>query len=162
MKVGNLAVFDFDWSLIEQDSDQWTIANLSQDVLEKYMGKRKEVQWTDLVDQAICELQDNGITLKQFEQVLGKIPFTPVMIATLRVLKEHGTRILILSDANTFYIETILKAYGVHDLIDDVITNPAYFDGKNRLRVNRRILASSPPHQCPRTCAVNICKDLIG
>ncbi|SAM06140.1 hypothetical protein [Absidia glauca] len=153
----NLAVFDFDWSLIEQDSDCWTIAKLSEDVLNKYITQTGS-QWTDVVDKALCELQDNGFTLDQFKQALETIPFTTFMIDALKMLKEHGTTVLILSDANSFYIDTILKAYGVRDLVDDVITNPAYFDEKNRLRVNRRILASSPPHQCQFRCAVNLCK----
>ncbi|KAI8338951.1 phosphatase phospho-type [Chlamydoabsidia padenii] len=153
----NLAVFDFDWSLIEQDSDCWTIANLSEEVLNKYINQTGS-QWTDVVDQAVCELQDKGFTLDQFKQVLQTIPFTTAMMDALKLLKEHGTKVLILSDANSFYIDTILKAHGVYDLVDDVITNPAYFDEKNRLRVNRRILASSTPHQCPYSCAVNMCK----
>ncbi|CAO3587082.1 unnamed protein product [Absidia cylindrospora] len=153
----NLAVFDFDWSLIEQDSDFWTISNLSASQWATFQTQ-KETQWTDLVDQTLCELQDNGVTLEQVDQVLQKIPFTPAMITTLKQLNEHGTRVLILSDANTYFIETILKAYGVRDLVHDIITNPAYYDDIQRLRIHRRILATAPPHQCPHVCAINICK----
>ncbi|KAI8088884.1 phosphatase phospho-type [Halteromyces radiatus] len=153
----NIAFFDFDWSLIEQDSDFWTISKLSEAQWNQ-CETLKSMQWTDLMDRSICELQDNGVTLDQFENVLQKIPFTPAMIATLKLLKEHDTQVVILSDANTFYIETILKAYGVRDLVHDIITNPAYFDDKNRLRIRRRILATAPPHNCPNVCALNICK----
>ncbi|KAI8338883.1 phosphatase phospho-type [Chlamydoabsidia padenii] len=153
----NLAVFDFDWSLIEEDSDHWTISKLSSSQWERCQS-RKGMQWTDLVDSALYELQQDGTTLDQVDQVLQKIPFTPAMITTLKLLKDHGTRVLILSDANTYFIETILKAYGVRDLVDDIITNPAYFDDQHQLRVQRRIKANDPPHQCPHVCAVNICK----
>ncbi|SAL96571.1 hypothetical protein [Absidia glauca] len=159
----NLAVFDFDWSLIEEDSDFWTISNLSSSQWQLCQA-RKGMQWTDLIDQALHELQEAGTTVEQVDQVLQKIPFTPAMLATLKLLKEHDTRVLILSDANTYFIETILTvithacAYGVRDLVDDIITNPAYYDEHNHLRIHRRIKANAPPHNCPHVCAVNICK----
>ncbi|CAO3653068.1 unnamed protein product [Cunninghamella blakesleeana] len=127
---GNLAVFDFDWSLIEQDSDYWTLHSFAPTKWLEYESNSVDIQWTDFIDQVLCQLQDQGIELEQFEQKLQKIPFTPAMIATLKLLKEHGTKVVIMSDANTFFIDTILKAYGVTHLVDDIITNPAYYDEK--------------------------------
>ncbi|KAI8390828.1 phosphatase phospho-type [Radiomyces spectabilis] len=157
MSHQNLAVFDFDWSLIEEDSDYWTIQNLSPVQWEK-VKTLAGMQWTDLMDLSVKEIQDQGVTKDQFMAVLEKIPFTTAMLNTLKVLHSHHTRVLILSDANTFYIDTILRAYGVRDLVSDIITNPAYTDEKHRFRIQRHIPASDPPHQCPNSCAVNICK----
>ncbi|KAF7727910.1 hypothetical protein EC973_006909 [Apophysomyces ossiformis] len=153
----NLAVFDFDWSLIEEDSDQWTIRQLSQEQWEECLTLQ-DMQFTDRMDMAIRQLQDRGFTKAEFETVLSKIPFTPAMINTLKTLREHETRIIIVSDANIFYIETILQAYGVRDLISDIITNPVYTDGQGRWRIQRLVPATAPQHNCPNQCAVNICK----
>ncbi|CAO3650583.1 unnamed protein product [Cunninghamella echinulata] len=154
----NLAVFDFDWSLIEQDSDYWTLKQFATTQWQEYESSNREIQWTDFIDQVLCQLQDQGVEIERLEQRLQKIPFTPAMIATLKSLNEHGTKVVIMSDANTFFIDTILKAYGVSHLVHDIITNPAYYDEKNRIRVNRRVLKTDPQHQCPNVCAVNICK----
>ncbi|KAG0174789.1 hypothetical protein DFQ28_004475 [Apophysomyces sp. BC1034] len=154
---GNLAVFDFDWSLIEEDSDQWTIRQLSQEQWDQCVSL-KDMQFTDRMDMAIRQLQDRGTTKAEFERVLEKIPFTPAMISTLQMLRAHQTRVVIVSDANTFYIDTILQAYDVRDLVDDIITNPVYTDEQGRWRIQRRIPATAPQHSCANHCAVNICK----
>lgn len=105
----------------------------------------------------------------------------------LKALKAKNARVLVLSDANTYFIDIILKVHfqsiclcvivrvqieltdicvvqehGVHDLVNDIITNPAYIDDQGRLRVKRRILATDPQHNCPNPCGVNICKGKSG
>lgn len=37
----------------------------------------------------------------------------PEVIAALRLMKAQGAELCIISDANTFYIDTILKASGL-------------------------------------------------
>lgn len=99
----------------------------------------------------------------------------------LKALKAKNARVLVLSDANTHFIDIILKVrfmcwcviivrvqielttcvvqeHGVRDLVSDIITNPAYIDDQGRLRIKRRILATDPQHNCPNPCGVNICK----
>lgn len=80
------------------------------------------------------------------------------MIETLRVMKNGNTDIIILSDANSIFIETILNAYGVHHLVSAIITNPAAWDENGRLRVQRLIKATDEPHNCLNDCSVNMCK----
>ena len=47
--VRQLVVFDFDWSLIDQDTDRYVFEVLAPD-LRRYMKSVKDdVQWTDLV-----------------------------------------------------------------------------------------------------------------
>ena len=80
------------------------------------------------------------------------------MIETLRVMKNGNTDIIILSDANSIFIETILNAYGVHHLVSAIITNPAAWDENGRLRVQRLIKHTDEPHNCLNDCSVNMCK----
>lgn len=56
----------------------------------------------------------------------------------------------------------VVQEHGVRDLVNDIITNPAYIDDQGRLRVKRRILATDPQHNCPNPCGVNICKGKSG
>jgi pyridoxal phosphate phosphatase PHOSPHO2 len=94
---------------------------------------------------------------------------------TLRGLKERNIPVIIMSDANTLYIEAILKVFlklginklntkdiikvnGVRDCVSDIITNPNYYDDKGRVRIHRRVLATDLQHECIHPCNVNICK----
>ncbi|KAG0891371.1 hypothetical protein G6F34_011742 [Rhizopus arrhizus] len=145
-------------SLIEQDSDYWTIYNLSPELWLEVKRNENSMQWTDLMDYALCKLQDDGIAINDIAQNLKTIPFSQEMRNVLMDLKSKEIPVILLSDANTFYIETILTAYDVRDCVTQIITNPAYIDEKGRLRVQRYILASDPQHNCTNPCSVNICK----
>jgi pyridoxal phosphate phosphatase PHOSPHO2 len=44
-----LIVFDFDWSLADQDSDRWVLEVLAPDLRRQMKDNADGVQWTDLV-----------------------------------------------------------------------------------------------------------------
>ncbi|RCH84952.1 hypothetical protein CU098_009761, partial [Rhizopus stolonifer] len=75
MTIKGIAVFDFDWSLIEQDSDYWTIHSLSPEIWQEVREKQASYQWTDLMDFALCRLQEAGFTKGDIVNVLKTIPF---------------------------------------------------------------------------------------
>ncbi|KAI9361469.1 phosphatase phospho-type [Pilaira anomala] len=154
----SIAVFDFDWSLIEEDSDYWTIYGLSPKVWQEVREKRLDWQWTDLMDYALCKIQEEGFTKQDIANHLKTIPFSIEMRNVLLDLKQRNVPVILMSDANTFYIETILQAYGVRDCITEIITNPSYIDAQDRLRVRRHILTTDKQHQCQNPCSLNICK----
>lgn len=82
-------------------------------------------------DQSLCELQDQGYTLDKIEKVLRNvqlvcntfvgmetwIPNTPMnnqvpsAMDLLKALKAKNARVLVLSDANTHFIDIILKVH---------------------------------------------------
>ncbi|KAI8373291.1 phosphatase phospho-type [Blakeslea trispora] len=153
-----IAVFDFDWSLIEQDSDFWAIHTLSPEIWQEVREKRDAYQWTDLMDHAICRLQETGFSKADIANALKTIPFSKEMQNVLLDLKSKHIPVILLSDANNFYIETILEAYGVRDCVTEIITNFAYEDEQGRLRIRRYIQSSDLQHNCKNPCSVNICK----
>ncbi len=76
----------------------------------------------------------------------------------LHHLKSSNADIVIISDANTLFIETILRKNGCLEYVDRIITNPGWFDEDERLHIQRRIGLDDVPHGCERPCAPNLCK----
>ncbi|CAG8753816.1 22228_t:CDS:2, partial [Cetraspora pellucida] len=142
-------------SLIDQNSDTWIIEQLSPTIAEQIDELKNKYQWTDLMNYLVGEIYKQGITKQQFNQAFAAIPFKPEMIEALRMIKNANGDIIILSDANTVYIEEILKAYKVNDLISNVISNPATWDEDGRLHIRR---LNNIPHGCENPCSENICK----
>ncbi|CAG8474102.1 13877_t:CDS:2, partial [Dentiscutata heterogama] len=142
-------------SLIDQNSDVWIIEQLSPTIAEQINELRGKYQWTDLMDYLIGEMYKQGITKQQIEQAFAAIPFKPEMIEALKMIKNANGDIIILSDANTVYIEEILKAYKVNGLISSIISNPAAWDEDGRLHIRR---LNNIPHGCENPCSENICK----
>jgi pyridoxal phosphate phosphatase PHOSPHO2 len=67
------------------------------------------------------------------------------------------TTFLCVSNSNEVYISTILAKHGLSDLFDQVITNPAKWDG-DRLHIGRRVPADAEQHGCTVGCMPNMCK----
>ncbi|KAI1317907.1 hypothetical protein EDD11_007569 [Mortierella claussenii] len=152
-----LACFDFDWSLIETDSDRFVMENLSL-VLRQRLND-SPMQWTDLLNACLKEFHDQGGSHQQVIEALSKAPMDVHMIEACQLLYNSGWTLVILSDSNVVYIEEILKHYGIRHLFSTIITNPAFFDDQGRLHIHRLIPADAPPHGCTTgTCSVNICK----
>jgi pyridoxal phosphate phosphatase PHOSPHO2 len=77
------------------------------------------------------------------------------MIDCFEIAKNGGAEIIIISDANTFYISSITKAKGIDHFISNTITNPGLIDSVGRLSIARH---STESHNCPNKCALNLCK----
>ncbi|KAF9130731.1 putative phosphatase phospho1 [Mortierella sp. 14UC] len=153
-----LFVFDFDWTLIEADSDLWVAENLALDLAEQQKEFFGKILWTELQDLLLQRLFERGITQQDLERTLREIPLAPEIIAALRLMKSQGAELCIISDANTFYIEYILKAHGLDGVFSKIITNPAHFDAQGRLHVARFHGLDKEPHNCPLPCQPNLCK----
>ncbi|KAK3846336.1 MAG: putative phosphatase-domain-containing protein [Linnemannia gamsii] len=155
-----LFVFDFDWTLIDADSDYFVFEHLNAELSKIQLNSIGKVQWTDLQQRLLGELFDRGISREDIERTLSNISFAPERIEALKLMKEHDSDLYILSDANTVYIETILKAYKIDHLFTGILTNPASFNPQGRLNVARYHNLDKPPHQCPLPCEPNLCKGL--
>ncbi|KAF8364726.1 hypothetical protein HHK36_033296 [Tetracentron sinense] len=134
--AGIVVVFDFDETIIECDSD-------------------------DLV------VQELGAT-QLFNQLLPTLPFHILMDRMMGRFTHRGKQLRILqrcdlriiSDANTFFIETVLKHYGLMDYFSEINTNPSLIDEEGKLRILPYHDSTSTPHGCS-LCPSNMCKGLV-
>ncbi|KAI0694320.1 phosphatase phospho-type [Cytidiella melzeri] len=156
-----LIVFDFDWSLADQDSDRWIFEVLAPDLRRKMKNLKEEFQWTDLVAQTLRELHARGGTREDIEGALKIMPFHPAMKRAVQAAKAKAnpkSTFLCLSNANSVFINTILKEKGLETLFDQIVTNPAEWESSGLLRVRRRVDPSGPQHECLVGCSPNMCK----
>jgi len=65
----------------------------------------------------------------------------------------------VVSDANTFFIETVLAHHGVLGCFSEIVTNPASVDADGRLRISTFHDSTAAPHGCS-LCPDNMCKVL--
>ncbi|KAI9442499.1 phosphatase phospho-type [Lactarius indigo] len=170
-----LIVFDFDWSLADQDSDRWIFEVLAPDIRRELKNIKDDFEWTDLVlahSQAYVELHEQGHTREDIEGALRIIPFAssparrfslphPAMIRGVKTIKAAAkpqTTFLCLSSANSVFISTILESKGLQDLFTEIVTNPAEWDPSGLLKLRRHVDVNGPQHNCPVGCDANICK----
>lgn len=65
----------------------------------------------------------------------------------------------IVSDANVFFIETILKHHGIWELFSEINTNSSFVDEEGRLRIFPHHDFTKSSHACSTNiCPPNMCK----
>ncbi|KAH9083854.1 phosphatase phospho-type [Lactarius deliciosus] len=120
-----LIVFDFDWSLADQDTDRWVFEVLAPDIRRSLKDIKDDFEWTDL---------------------------HPAMVRGVKTIKaatKPQTTFLCLSSANSVFISTILESKGLQDLFTEIVTNPAEWDPSGLLKLRRHIDPDGPQHNCP-------------
>ncbi|KAF8623090.1 hypothetical protein AX15_006501 [Amanita polypyramis BW_CC] len=154
-----LVVFDFDWSMADQDTDRWIFEVLAPDLRRKMEDLKHRVQWTDLVAECLVNAHERNIPREHIENALRIMPFHPAMVRAVKNLKAAGnTTFLCLSNSNSVFISTILQDKKLTDVFHEIITNPADWDESGLLKVCRRVDPKGPKHSCKVGCSPNMCK----
>ena len=111
--------------------------------------------WTDAIVSGIETLHADGITVEQISKSLSSIPFNPKTATLIKYLSSKGVTLMIASDANTFYIDEILRNFEIRQYFTRIYSNKGIIkDGK--LIISRYVPADAC-HGCDQ-CPPNLCK----
>ncbi|KAK6125094.1 hypothetical protein DH2020_041158 [Rehmannia glutinosa] len=153
-----VVVFDFDKTIIELDSDNWVVDELgATDLFNELLPT---MPWNLLMDRMMKELHAQGKTIEEIKEVLKRAPIHPRIVPAIKKAHALGCDLRILSDANMFFIETIIDHLGIKNCFSEINTNPSYVDNEGRLRISPYVDFQSSPHGCNR-CPPNMCKGMI-
>lgn len=156
MKV--LLVFDFDNTIIDDNSDTWIIQCAPDKKLPiELQDSYQKGLWTEFMGRVFKYLRDEGVKEEELKRAVTSLPFTSGMIELLSFLRMNKDRFdcIIISDSNSIFIDWVLEAAAFHDVFDTVFTNPASFDSTGRLTVR-----NCHTHACTR-CPKNLCKNTV-
>ncbi|CAJ1363818.1 unnamed protein product [Effrenium voratum] len=152
---GTLLIWDYDWSLINANSDTYVVEVLRPELMARFSSRT--TGWTELMDSQVKELFARGVTRSELEAVVAQVPVLPGCLQAVAVANAAQARQVVLSDANTIFIEAFLKKEGLRRCFSDIISNKAEFDGEGRLHIK-------PFHAEPPGCALcpsNLCKGQV-
>jgi pyridoxal phosphate phosphatase PHOSPHO2 len=158
-------VFDYDYSLINVNSDTWVFQQLSPAVhahMVKQSAARKG-EWTRIVDEALVLAQDeHGVSKEALLHALSEVPVLEGMMGALREAHSAGAEVHIVSDASRAFIETFLRRHDLLGSVSSIHTNSSWMDAQGHLRVSAYHSATERggPHGCP-LCPVNLCKGAV-
>jgi pyridoxal phosphate phosphatase PHOSPHO2 len=167
-RVQRLVVFDYDWSLIDCNSDEAVLDLHPPLHQEMHRLRREGMQWTQLVDRMLTMLADMGVTRSEILSHVAAVPVQEGMLEAVRLAHSlPNTRLAVVSDANHAFISAMLQKHCLEAVFSDVFTNEARWEAHavpgtttrgERLRVSA--YHKGPPHDCP-LCPVNMCKGSI-
>ncbi|XP_004460849.2 pyridoxal phosphate phosphatase PHOSPHO2 [Dasypus novemcinctus] len=156
MKI--LLVFDFDSTIINENSDTWIVQCAPEKKLPAELrDSYQKGFWTEFMGRVFKYLGEEGIREDEMKNVMASMPFTPGMLELLNFIRRNKDKFdsIIISDSNSIFIDWALKASNFHDVFDKVFTNPASFDNNGHLTVK-----NYHAHSCAR-CPKNLCKKAV-
>ncbi|XP_076958096.1 inorganic pyrophosphatase 2-like [Bidens hawaiensis] len=155
---GIVMVFDFDKTIIDIDSDNWVVDELGgTDLFNELL---RTMPWNCIMDMMMKELYLQGKSIEDIEDVLKRVPIHPRVVPAIKAAYALGCDLRVLSDANLFYIETILKHLGIRECFSEINTNPGFVDEEGKLRILPYHDFHTFSHGC-NLCPPNMCKGKI-
>ncbi|GIY46431.1 hypothetical protein CDAR_585911 [Caerostris darwini] len=154
-----LVCLDFDKTLVECNTDVEIKSLLKGKELPEEIDNLSKVSkgWTAYMRELFKFLHKNNVTKEDYIQCLSQLPMIPGMRELLFQMYESGEcEIIIVSDANSFFIQTILQHYQMHNTVSKIITNPADFEENGCLQIREYQNQTS----CAR-CPTNLCKGSV-
>ena len=101
-------------------------------------------------------LHSQNIKPDQILECMTEIAVSPGMVDLLNALDQTKAEAIIISDANSVFIDHILSFHGLKDRINKVFTNPAKFNDEGCLQIEMYHVQDS----CSLS-TVNLCKGQI-
>ena len=155
-EVKTLFVFDFDHTLIQENSDTFVLSLCGAELREQLLASRGAFGgWTNFMDHAFSLIHGQGRTKEEILDHMKKIRFYDQALKAVHAIHESETAdCIIVSDSNTIFINTTIEECGVKGFFSAVFSNPAHFDMNDRLHVR-----AYHSHSCERCKgAPNLCK----
>lgn len=154
-----LVIFDFDETLVNESSDDAVERTAPGQTLPDWLrALYREGQYNEQMQRVLAFLAQQGVAESSIRDAIQRIPPTPGLRPLLDFLRAHthDFECVVMSDANSYFIETWLTHAGARQLFLEIFTNPAHFDSAS----GQLVLAPFHAHSCPR-CPDNMCKQRI-
>lgn len=155
-----MLIMDFDETLVDKDSSEWVAEQLGAAPLFHHLRSGRGMPWHQAMNAVLRTLHSQGTTIARIRHALSCLPLPSETVAALKAAHSLGCELHILSDANTFFIESVLALHGLDSLFRHIHSNPAWVDATGCLCYTNFHGATLPPHNCP-FCPPNMCKGSI-
>lgn len=159
-----LFVFDFDDTLVSGNSDTHVFKAAPELDLETFHSQLQDFCWQSKMDKVFEQLHKGGYGENELTTHMGKLGMFPGMLTALRKITEcQDAEMMIMSDANTFNILSVLKKVGLDNAFSHVITNPAHFDEEGRLHIEwYHTHKCERCHRSPNLCKGSVLKQILA
>ncbi|CAK1587418.1 unnamed protein product [Parnassius mnemosyne] len=149
--MASLAVFDFDRTVVDGDSDA-TIINSLREKNPPPEWEAGNHDWTPYMSNVFEHAYSAGMHPDDILDSIASMRPTVGVEELISTLAANDWDVVVLTDANSVFVNHWLKTHGLQDAVTSVITNRAFWQ-------NDRLFIEPCMHQtsCPR-CPSNLCK----
>lgn len=162
MSKKRLAVFDFDHTIINDNSDVAVINLIDRsNIPEEVQVLHKDDGWTAFMQGIFDLLHEKGASLLSIKTLVENLPPVDGVIELIKVLEKNNFDIIIISDCNSYFIDIWLEKNGLQNVIFKVFTNPAYINDDGKLNISMFHVQNSCKLSSKNLCKGQILEDFI-
>lgn len=123
-----LAAFDFDHTIVEENSDIVARKLIHVDLIPEHVRKLYQSKgWTEYMSEIFKLLHKHKISRDDICKAMHEMIPTHKMPELLKWLKSEDHETIIISDSNSVFINEWLQHKNLHECVKKVFTNPASF-----------------------------------
>lgn len=161
-KSMGLVAFDFDHTIVDDNTDTVTISLIDKSMIPDSVRELyRSDGWTSYMQAIFDLLHKYNVDKKKICKAIEKIPCVEGFDTLIRELKDKlQYDIIIISDSNTEFIGTWLKAHNLTNYILKTFTNPAQFVD-NHLMIEMYHLQEHCKLSTKNLCKGQILQDFI-
>jgi 2,3-diketo-5-methylthio-1-phosphopentane phosphatase len=153
-----LFVFDFDHTILRDNSDYEILPLISDkgnaDLQPLYKVRKN---WANYMQEVYKKMKEENVNISQVKEIVENLPFNPGYEELFELIKSNKDKFeaLIISGANTLFLEWVLQRRGLTGLF------PIYFS--NWAEPDENLVIKIRPHHSHdcNTCDESQCKKLI-
>ncbi|XP_013188466.2 pyridoxal phosphate phosphatase PHOSPHO2-like [Amyelois transitella] len=149
----SLAVFDFDRTIVDDDSDA-TIINKLREKQPPPEWETSNHDWTPYMSDVFEHAYSAGLSQDDILSAIASMRENPGVSELVRTLAASGWDVLLLTDANSVFVDHWLKSHGLQEAVTQVMTNRAFWQS-GRLYIEP-LMRQTACSRCPR----NLCKSI--
>lgn len=133
----NLLALDFDHTIVDDNSDT-LVQKLAQnsEIPDRIKKLYKSGGWILFMNEVFRLLHGQGITRQHILDFIVTIKWTAGMKELLKACHQKDFETIIISDSNSVFIDSILVAAEMNDVVHAIFTNSADFDSSGQLHVH--------------------------
>lgn len=150
-KMASVAFFDFDRTIVDDDSDA-TIINKLREKKPPPDWESSNHDWTPYMSDVFEHAYSAGLSEEDILSCIASMKPNLGVQQLIRTLSQQGWEIVVITDANSVFVNHWLTEHGLLQYITNVITNRAFWR-HSRLYIEPYMKQTS----CPR-CPKNLCK----
>jgi len=149
-----LAVFDFDHTIVDENSDVVACDKINPPSLIPDI-KNYRNNWTEYMQKVFDTLKSIDIPAEQILNAVSLMAPVEGIPKLIRLLHKNNVDIIVASDSNSLFIHNWLEQNELSDMVSCVYTNPAKIED-GLIKIEPYALQMT----CNR-CARNMCKSAI-
>lgn len=134
----NLAVFDFDHTIIDDNSDTAVMKLIDKSKFPSELFTLRNTKgWTAFMQEVFKILHQNNITEPQIYSLIKTLlEVDGIKLLITKLHDNFNYDVIIISDSNTYFINSWLQVNNLTSKVLNIFSNPAQFDESGLLNIN--------------------------